>query len=99
MDIDSTIETHGNSFEKPPRFVGESNSTNTLPPSRENVADCITGGVGSESALKTLNVLPRGYSITYRTFGFEEEDDEEDDDDDDEVESDNFTATLYNPGL
>jgi hypothetical protein len=64
MEIDSTTEAQGNSFEKPPRFVGESNSTNTLPPSRENVADFITGGEGSASGLKTLNVLPRGYSIT-----------------------------------
>ena len=67
-DVDSTTETHGNSFENPPRFVGESNSTSTLPPSRENVADFIIGGGGSESGPNTRNLLPRGYSITYRPF-------------------------------
>lgn len=63
IEGDSTIESQENTFKYPPRFVGESNSTNTLTPSRENVADFIKGGEGSESGLNTLKDFPRGYSI------------------------------------
>jgi hypothetical protein len=66
-EVDSSKEPHPKTFENPPRFVGESNSTNTLTPSRENVAEINKGGEGSASGLNTLNTLPRGYSKTHRT--------------------------------
>jgi hypothetical protein len=45
--LDLNNKSQANPFNTPPRFVGESNSTNTLDPSLENIADFIKGGEGS----------------------------------------------------
>jgi hypothetical protein len=82
MDRDFKIPPQTNSFQYPPRFVGESNATNTLEPSLENTAELNTGGEGSWSDPSTSNTWPRGYSTWQLTLDG----------------PDNSTTTLYLPG-
>jgi hypothetical protein len=44
-DLKMTLQS--NTFQYPPRSVGESNNTNTLEPSLENTAEISTGREGS----------------------------------------------------
>jgi hypothetical protein len=62
-DLDLNKDSQTKLLSTPPWFVGESNSTKTLDPSPEKIADFNRGGEGSWFTPMTSKIYPRGNSI------------------------------------